>query len=313
MGYRTAPRIRAPASWLHDKVVIRGGVGSYYDRGELYTYFSPGYAAGEISGGPFGVSQTPPFVTHQNCPYSASPYGNTSFLYNCYIPICGLAPFSPVDGSQLPYNLANPWGPTRSAPPSNPSAADLVNYLPNAAGIIQGAEPFTLGVYNRKNKLPYSINYTLDIQWQPRNDLAIEVGYVGNVGRHQVVPLPFNQSQIATPTHPDQRASPSPTAIPSSIRIPSFLSASIRTQAARTAPCSRTTRAVTSTSAFPIIGYSSESESYTAAGVSSYNALQVHVEKRLSHNFQAGISYTYSHATDEQSATRPLLQRQQCQ
>ena len=56
--------------------------------------FSPGYAAGEVSGGPFGVSQTPPFVTHQNCPYSASPYGNTSYLYNYYIPICGLAPFA---------------------------------------------------------------------------------------------------------------------------------------------------------------------------------------------------------------------------
>ncbi|HZD47987.1 MAG TPA: TonB-dependent receptor, partial [Silvibacterium sp.] len=193
---------------LNDKVVIRGGTGFYYDRGELFTYFSPGYAAGEISGGPFGVAQTPPFVTHQNCPYSASPYGNTSFLYNYYIPICGLQPFTPVDGSQLDYNLATPWGPTRSAPPSNPSAADLNNYLPNAAALIQGAEPFTLGVYNRKNKLPYSINYTLDVQWQPRNDLAIEVGYVGNVGRHQVIPLPFNQAQIASPTSPTHTGGP---------------------------------------------------------------------------------------------------------
>ena len=52
----------------------------------------------------------------------------------------------------------------------------------------------------------------------------------------------------------------------------------------------------------PYIGYSSESESYTAAGISAYNALQAHVEKRLSHGLQVGFSYTYSHATDEQSA-----------
>ena len=39
-----------------------------------------------------------------------------------------------------------------------------------------------------------------------------------------------------------------------------------------------------------------------AAGISEYNALQVHVDKRLKHGFQAGASYTYSHATDEQSA-----------
>ena len=52
------------------------------------------------------------------------------------------------------------------------------------------------------NKLPYSINYTLDIQWQPRNDLAIDLGYVGNLGRHQVIPVPFNQPNIASPTAP---------------------------------------------------------------------------------------------------------------
>jgi hypothetical protein len=52
----------------------------------------------------------------------------------------------------------------------------------------------------------------------------------------------------------------------------------------------------------PYLGISSESESYTAAGISAYNALQVHVEKRLSHGLQVGFSYTFSHATDEQSA-----------
>jgi hypothetical protein len=51
----------------------------------------------------------------------------------------------------------------------------------------------------------------------------------------------------------------------------------------------------------PYIGYSSESESYTAAGIAAYHALTSHLEKRLSHGVQAGVSYTYSHATDEQS------------
>ncbi len=57
---------------FHSKFVVRGGSGFYYDRGELFTYLSPGYAAGEVEGGPFGIVQTPPFVTQQHCTYSSS-------------------------------------------------------------------------------------------------------------------------------------------------------------------------------------------------------------------------------------------------
>lgn len=52
----------------------------------------------------------------------------------------------------------------------------------------------------------------------------------------------------------------------------------------------------------PYLGYSAESETYKAAGVSAYNALQAHLEKRMSHGLQLGVSYTYSHSLDEQSA-----------
>jgi len=52
----------------------------------------------------------------------------------------------------------------------------------------------------------------------------------------------------------------------------------------------------------PYIGYSAESETYQAAGVSAYKSLQAHVEKRMANGLQVGFSYTYSHALDEQSA-----------
>ena len=67
---------------FHGKVVVRSGFGMYYDRGELFSYFSPGYAIGTVTGGPFGVNQQLPFVTHR----AAS---DGALLYNYYIPTCG--------------------------------------------------------------------------------------------------------------------------------------------------------------------------------------------------------------------------------
>ncbi len=105
--------------------------------------------------------------------------------------------------------LSNPWGPTLSAPPNgNPTAIAItdpstgVAALPNAAGLENGDVPFYLAAYARNNKLPYTMNTTLDIQWQPRNDLAIDIGYVNALGRHEIIPVPFNQARIATPTNP---------------------------------------------------------------------------------------------------------------
>lgn len=276
-----APRlgIAWSPSMFHDKVVVRAGTGMYYDRGELFSYLSPGFAAGVITAGPFGFNQTPPYVNAQLCNPTQSPYMG-------FIPTCG------------PQGFANPWGTTlQPAPTGNP--ADISNFLPNAAGIMAGDQLFSFATYNRANKLPYTINDTLDLQWQPRRDLAIELGYVGNFGRHEVIPIPFNQAQIASPSHPVHC-------------LPSMTNPA----------CQQFTYGYTVGNAtlnngdpyqfnyeggnidlrVPYIGYSAESLSYTAAGVSAYNALQTHIEKRMSHGLQVGFSYTYSHALDEQSA-----------
>ena len=285
-----APRLGIAWSpeMLHRKVVVRAGTGIYYDRGELFTYLSPGFAAGVIPGGPFGFNQAPPFVNSQVCSSIGS-------YYQGYIPTCD--PTSPTGGS-----LSAPWGAALQPPPTG-NPADILNYLPSRAEILDGAPLFAFAVYNRANKLPYSINNTLDIQWQPRNDLAIQIGYVGNLGRHLVIPVPFNQAQIASPSHPINgqyysygytildAPGGSPIALPpipgSNVSPGSYLS---------------TYEGGNIDLRVPYVGYSSESESYDAAGISAYNALQTHVEKRMSHRFRIGFSYTYSHATDEQSA-----------
>ncbi|MGA9586647.1 MAG: TonB-dependent receptor, partial [Terracidiphilus sp.] len=303
-----APRLGA--AWqpemFHSKVVVRAGAGMYYDRGELFSYLSPGYAIGTVTGGPFGVNQQLPFVNASTCPTSSqSLYGSYGTYY---IPTCG------GDGGYGPPtalptdqegNLENPYGTTLQHPaPSNPKASDLSNYLPNAysienygdgaPGVINNGQPISLGVYNRNNKLPYTFNYTLDVQWQPRNDLAIQLGYVGNLGRHQVIPLPFNQPKIASSSSPalgggayQQNYSYGYNVVGAALPDGTGYQANYEGGNVDLR--------------VPYIGYAAESISYVAAGVDAYNALRAHLEKRMSHGFQVGLSYTWSHALDEQS------------
>jgi hypothetical protein len=317
-----APRIGVAWSpkMFNNKLVVRAGWGMYYDRGELFAYLSPGFAAGVVPAGPFGVNQSPPYVNVQSCT-------NIGSFYLGFVPTCA----APVNaGNPNGGDFQNPWGLTLGpGPTGNPA---LLN-LPDTTAIENGAQLFSFAVYNRKNKLPYSMNQTLDVQWQPRKDLAIEVGYVGNLGRHEVIPIPFNQARIASPTNPlcgpaKACASPGTAVSPQfwtygyNILAPAGCNPTTnRAACAYTAECNP---GVTSGCGFmglpdgstmqvnyeggnidlrvPYIGYSSESESYTAAGVSAYNALQTHIEKRMSHGVQIGFSYTYSHALDEQSA-----------
>lgn len=290
-----APRIGLAWSpkMFDSKVVVRAGWGMYYDRGELFTYLSPGFAAGVIAGGPFGVNQSPPWVNSEVCT-------SLTGAYEGFIPTCD--PASPTGGS-----FSNPWGAALGpAPSGNP--ADIV--LPNANAIVNGAQLFSFADYNRANKLPYTMNEMLDVQWQPRNDLAIEIGYVGNLGRHEVVPIPFNQARIASSANPlcgpaavcaNAGASPYAQSYTYGYTIldPNTFNP---INLPNGNPYLATYEGGNVDLRVPYIGYSSESESYTAAGISTYNALQAHVEKQMSHGLQVGFSYTYSHATDEQSA-----------
>jgi hypothetical protein len=233
-----------------------------------------------VTGGPFGVNQQLPFVNVSSCPSSSL------YFYEGYIPTCG--------GSNSEGNLENPYGTALLAPPKDPKASDLANFLPNADSIVNGGQPISLGVYDRANKLPYTMNYTLDIQWQPRNDLAIEVGYVGNLGRHQVIPLPFNQPSIASPTNPTLGGGPFAQKWSYGYNVGNQ-------NLPDGSPYEANYEGGNVDLRVPYIGYAAESITYKAAGIDDYNALQIHVDKRISHGVQLGASYTWSHALDEQS------------
>ncbi|MGH9699476.1 MAG: TonB-dependent receptor domain-containing protein [Candidatus Acidiferrales bacterium] len=250
--------------------VIRSGFGMYYDRGEYFTELSSP-AGGGISG-PFGVTVAEPFVV----------------------------PFSAVSGG----GFASPFGSSVPAPPSNlagvaaliPNAADLINNTTpycDATGQF-GCGPLLFGGYDPQNKLPYSENWTLDAQWQPINSVVLSLGYIGNHGVHQVIPLPFNQAVIATPQNPVLSGGPNEQIYSYGYNVPGVAAESISTNVAGYGTGNAALRA-------PYLGYDPNSNYNEAIGESNYNALQFEVTKHFTRGLMVTGSYTYSHTLDEQS------------
>jgi hypothetical protein len=266
-------------------IVFSGGAGMYYDRGELFSYLSQPYGAAG-GGGVFGVTQSAPLATN-------------------------------VIGAGK--TLANPLGtPTYDQPSANPSFftnalqtqlntmtdQDPYGYGPNC-GAIANQEDYTactptidFGAYGNNNVLPYTINYTLKMQWQPRSDLAVDIGYVGNRGRHAVIPIPFNEPGIATSSNPIWGETSSygwQILNSNSFDASGYDYNSIAGEPWNTYSGGNIDFRV------PYVGYNYNAALFKTVGVSAYDALETHLEKRLSHYIQGGLSYTWSHALDEQS------------
>jgi hypothetical protein len=261
-------------------LVVRTGFGLYADRGEFFTEFSP--SAGLGISGPFGVTAEQPFTVPLNTSctggqcLSNNPFGTTA------------PPPPPSNLSGVAALVHNQSGLSGCAAPVTPTCT------PTGTPLLA----FLFGGYDPKNTLPYSENWTLDVQWQPVNSLLLDVGYVGNRGVHQLLPIPFNQPGIATPANPinGQMYSYGYQATDADGG-----SGILQTEQVGTTIAEFTGADGNTALRVPFIGYNPNSNFWEAEGVSTYHALQVSAKKRLSHGLTVNASYTWSHTLDEGS------------
>ena len=259
------------------KVVFRGSFGTYYDRGELFSYLSQ--PAGGGSSGPFGVTTAAPLVN------SVTGAG-TRTLEN------------PLGSAVIPVSSSDPSTFAKLLPTANALRAGCAGLAVemSGAGASCGVTTYNFGAYARDNKLPYTIAFAFNVQVQLASDTALTVGYTGNRDRHLVIPVPFNQPQVATPGAPINGETNSygyevlNTASPNG----KFFNP-ISTEPYSTPTGGNTDLRV------PYVGYNPNATLFKAAGIGAYDALETHLEKKFNRNISAGVSYTFGHALDEQS------------
>ncbi|HEY4709799.1 MAG TPA: TonB-dependent receptor [Candidatus Acidoferrales bacterium] len=294
-----APRIGV--AWSPKRnFVVRAGFGMFNDRGEYFTELSA--SAGLGISGPFSVTTQEPFTipltakctAALNC-LSNAPFGTT--LPPPPTSLSALAALVPDMRAMSACHQATAPGMQQ---PNSPYCA--VNSGTTAL-------PFLFGGYDPTNKLPYSENWSLDLQWQPRNDVVMTLGYSGTRGVHEVIPIPFNQPGIATPTNPinnqiysygylaaggppggcDDFNDPGP----GCFQLPAE---EVQTQIGEFSFSDGNTALRT-----PYIGINPNADEWKAEGISTYNALELSLTKKMSHGLQINASYTYSHSLDEGS------------
>ena len=273
-----APRIGMAWSPKRFKnFVVRAGFGMYADRGEYFTELSA--SAGLGISGPFSVTTQEPFTV----PVNASCVGMGCLASAPF----GTKPFPPPPGNlsdvaSLIYDQRDLSGCVTVTPTCTPKNTPQTDFL--------------FGAYDPTNKLPYSENWSLDLQWQPKNDVVLTMGYIGIHGIHQPLPIPFNQPGVATPSHP----------INGQIYSYGFQAQDANFNTLLTEQVQTTIGAFTGSDGntglrTPYIGFNPNADFWKAEGISIYNALQLQATKRMSHGLMVNASYTYSHSIDEGS------------
>ena len=185
-------------------------------------------------------------------------------------------------------------GVTVTANLANPFPSGLVQPSGNANGMLQGVGTSISGLFLQHPKSPYTERYSLGAQYQLPGDMILEADYVGSTGQHIRITRDFNPL-------PDSYLSTDSTRTAAQVAINAALVATPKNPfAGITVPGSSSLTGST-------IGQSQLLKPYpeftgiTAsdpAGFSSYNALQLSVQKRFSHGYNMSVSYAKSRAMD---------------
>ncbi len=158
---------------------------------------------------------------------------------------------------------------------------------PPASGLSPAQARANTSSFIPNQLLPYSINYTFDVQHVFATNYTLDVRYVGDKGVHLILQEQLNRVSPITPTQD----------IPTYMSVPS---------AATLASLPLTVGALRAIGngipAYANAGFSNPITAYEPMGYSEYNGLQAQLTRRFAHGLQFQAAYTWSHAIDNSTA-----------
>lgn len=177
---------------------------------------------------------------------------------------------------------------------ANPFPNGLVQPSGNANGMLQGVGTSISGFFLQHPKTPYNERYSLGVQYALPGDMIVEADYVGSTGQHIRITRDFNalpDSYLSKDTTRTKAQSDNNTALGASTKNP-FAGITVPGSSSLTGSTVATSQLLKPYPEFTGITASDP------AGFSSYNALQVSLQKRFSHGYNMSFSYAKSRSLD---------------
>ncbi len=234
----------------------------------------------------FNSPQASPYGIGPRVGLAWSPGGNSNTVVRAGFGIAYDVIFDNIGLNTVPPEFYTTVTPTPVAS-GNSFLANGGLTSPPLTGLTAAQARANTSSYIPNQTLPYSINYTLDIQHVFANNYTFDVRYVGTKGVHLIL-----QEQL-------DRQSP----VTATTNIPTFMSApSLATLASLPYTVGQIRSIGNTIPLYQNAGFTGAITSYQPVGYSQYNGLQTELKRRYSNGLLFQASYTWSHDIDNSTA-----------
>jgi hypothetical protein len=235
----------------------------------------------------FNSPQASPYGIGPRVGLAWTPNGNQNTVIRAGFGMAYDVIFDNIGLNTLPPEFYTTTTLSTTTQPSNFLANGGINPPAGGVNLTTAQARARTSSYIPNQTLPYSINYTLDVQHIFAQNYTFDVRYVGTRGVHLIQQVQLNKTSPVS----------------ANVNIPTFLAAPSPATLAALPYTEGQIAALGSTNPlYANAGFTQPVTAYMPQGYSTYNGLQTQLTRRYSNGLQYQLAYTWSHAIDNSTA-----------